>query len=78
MRLPIIDNKMAISFHSTMNEFEPFFEDYINENSKSEAAVFTAVSVALRIAAKLCKKFNVNKINFIDAAKVNFDMENCN
>ena len=78
MQLPIIDNKMAISFHSTMNEFEPFFEDYIDENNKSEAAIFTAVSVALRIAAKLCKKFNVNKINFVDAAKVNFDLENYN
>lgn len=78
MQLPIIDNKMAIQFHSTMNEFEPFFEDFIIENKYIESAVFTAISVALRIAAKLCKKFNVNKINFIDAAKVNFDMENCN
>jgi uncharacterized membrane protein len=78
MRLPIIDTKSAISYHDTINEFEPFFEDFIEENGQSESSVFIAISVALRIAAKLCKKFKIKKENFTEAANVNYELENYN
>lgn len=78
MRLPIIDTKSAITYNDTMNEFEPFFDDFVEENKGSESSVFIAISVALRIAAKLCKKFNVNKSAFVEAANVNYEMENYN
>lgn len=73
-----IDFKSAYKFHQTMNEFEPMFEDFIEENNNSNTAVFLAIAVAMRIAAKLSKKFKTTKESFLETAKVNFEMEDSN
>lgn len=49
--------------------------DQIIKN-KSEENVFMAISVALRIAAKLSRKYGFDKEAFMDAASGNFDLEN--
>jgi hypothetical protein len=73
-----INRKAAIEFNDTMNEFVPMFEDLIIERENKKSAVFLAIAVAFRIAAKLSTKFKINRETFLQLANQNFDFEDVN
>jgi len=67
-------DNFIINYNKFIKYFFPKFE--IIANDKKEESVLLSITIPLRIAAKLCKKFGYKKEDFLSAASGNFDLEN--
>ncbi len=68
-----ISDEFVFSYNKHLTKLTPYFNKITRK--PSEENVFMAISVALRIAAKLCQKHKFDKDAFISAAIGNYDLE---
>jgi len=69
-----LSNNFIRTYNKYVSQLLPKFNE-IQSEDKTDTD-FMCVSVALRIAAKLSKKFGYSKDAFMEAADGNYDLEN--
>lgn len=68
-----LSNNFIHTYNKYVSQLFPKFNE-IQSEEESETK-FMCISVALRIAAKLSKKYGYSKESFMDAANGNYDLE---
>lgn len=69
-----LSDEFIFNYNRHINKIVPIFRRIAD--NESEENVFMTVSVAFRIAAKLCRIYGYSREEFLSAAIGNYDLEN--
>ena len=74
----VVSKEMAVKYGRILYNIMPIFNKIVEDNGGGIRGAYLAISIALRVAAKLSVHYGVNKSGFVTSATNNYTLENAN